>query len=83
MMKQVIAFICMVFVSSSAWSCGGDVDLSIPHIHDDEAFMDAAKQSKHAAPKTISIADIFGGQLSQEHKAGHGAEHKNGHSHKH
>ncbi len=62
-------------------ACGGDVDMSVPHIHDENGFMIAIKQADNQPLKHIDINQIFAGELANHDSHDSHQHHGNSHSH--
>jgi len=48
-------------------ACGGDVDLSVPHIHNEHEMLIHVKNTKHSELKQIDIYQIFASKLENNH----------------
>lgn len=86
MKKILVSTLSVVFLSGSlmsfnALACGGDVDMTVPHIHDENSLLIAIENangdsSNQHALKEIDIYQIFSGELAlnqDTHK--HGSKH--------
>ena len=69
MNKHLIITLSMIAFSSNTLACGGDVHMSIPHIHDEADMLNSVKHSelKQTALKRIDIHQIFAGKLEKHH----------------
>ncbi|WP_285164508.1 hypothetical protein [Shewanella goraebulensis] len=66
-------------------ACGGDVDMTVPHIHDENGFMIAIKQANNQPLKHIDINQIFAGELANHdsHDSHQHHDHNLHHEHNH
>jgi hypothetical protein len=69
-------FFSQIFINTNGIACGGDVDMSVPHIHDEHAILIHVKNAKHSELKQIDIYQIFDGKLEHEHNHHETADHK-------
>ncbi|MDX2319951.1 MAG: hypothetical protein QNK26_05065 [Moritella sp.] len=75
MKKRVVSTLSVMFfscnlVAFNAFACGGDIDMSVPHIHDENGLLIAienanSSQLNQPALKDIDIYQIFSGELSR------------------
>lgn len=68
----LIIMLSMIAFSSNTLACGGDVPMSIPHIHDEEEMLNSVKYAqqnelKQTKLKQIDIYQIFSGKLEKHH----------------
>ena len=73
--KLLIALSMMVF-SFNALACGGDVSMSVPHIHNEQELLVSINNASGGELKEIDIYQIFAGELALEPKHHEAAEHK-------
>ncbi|WP_199711873.1 hypothetical protein [Alginatibacterium sediminis] len=65
---QSLAYLCLS-LSFDLMACGGDVSMSIPHIHNEDELIDVSKGSSKQSLKQIDIYQIFAGELEQPEHA--------------
>ncbi|QFI38034.1 hypothetical protein FR932_09315 [Moritella marina ATCC 15381] len=86
MKKRVVSTLSVMFfscnlVAFNAFACGGDVDMTVPHIHDENGLLIAIEKansspSNQHALKQIDIYQIFSGELASNKDAHqHGKTH--------
>ncbi|OCH15643.1 hypothetical protein [Aliivibrio sp. 1S128] len=56
----------MNLLSFNVIACGGDVDMTVPHIHDENGMLVAIEQTKNNSLKHINIYQIFAGELASK-----------------
>ena len=66
-MNKLIISLSLLAVSFNTFACGGDVHMSIPHIHDEEELLISSKNAPESELKHIDIYQIFAGQLDTHH----------------
>ncbi|WP_144210580.1 hypothetical protein [Shewanella donghaensis] len=72
MNKRQIITLSLIAFSSTTLACGGDVHMSIPHIHDEADMLNSVKNAHHSKLmqtelKQIDIHQIFAGKLEKHH----------------
>ena len=59
MNKALLLLSPLLILSSNAFACSGDVQMSIPHIHNEEQMLISVRDSKQDELKRIDIYQIF------------------------
>lgn len=76
MNKKLLTSISMIVLSFNALACGGDVSMSVPHIHDEQELLASINNTSGGELKEMDIYQIFAGELALEHKHHEAVDHK-------
>ena len=74
LMASIVVILTCNIVSFNAIACGGDVDMTVPHIHDENGMFIAiedAKSKKDVPLKQLNIYQVFAGELALHESSHH------------